>query len=207
MSKKVKRIKTMLNIFVMKSNAKYFRWAGALICCIFVISCDYRPADVAVQFDRSAFNREKALWEAQQLTDYVFTEVYFPDYPAGNARITVAGNEAVSIEPIESEDDNTLFGETIADIYERIEKDVAYWEEQFRTNSSPYDAVNFIISYDEDYHFPKRVQFSIVEPGLMGGWYSVTVRDFVTAEAASGSRKILIWPRFGRKKSYGRSSI
>lgn len=169
----------------MKNNAKYFRWAGTLICCIFVISCDYQPADVAVQFDRYTFNRERALWEAQHITDYVFTEIYFPDYPAGNVRITVSGSEAVSIEPVEDEGDNTLFGETITGIYERIEKEVAYWEEQLKTNNSPYNAVNFMISYNEDYHFPQNVKFSIVEPNLVGGWYDVTIGDFVTAEIAS----------------------
>ncbi|MDR1230572.1 MAG: DUF6174 domain-containing protein [Spirochaetaceae bacterium] len=169
----------------MRDNTKRFHWAIGFVCCLFVISCDYQPADREVQFDRNTFNREKALWEAQYITDYVFTEIYFPDYPAGNVRITVSGNEATSFECMEDDSDYTLFGETIADIYEQIEKEVAYWEEQYRTGSSPYHAVNFVISYNETYHFPQKVVFSIVEPDLVGGWYDVIIEDFVTAEIAS----------------------
>jgi hypothetical protein len=169
----------------MRDNTKYFHWVIGLICCIFVVSCDYQPADIEVQFDRNAFNRERALWVAQYITDYTFTEIYFPDYPAGNVRITVSENEAINFEPMEDDRDYTLFGETIAGIYEQIEKNVAYWEDQFRTGNSPYNAVNFTISYNETYHFPQKVEFRIVESDLVGGWYDVILEDFVTAEIAS----------------------
>jgi hypothetical protein len=68
----------------MRNNTKYFHG----LICIFLVSCDYQsPGGIAVQFDRNTFIQERDLWEAQRITDYVFTEVYFPDYPAGNVRI------------------------------------------------------------------------------------------------------------------------
>jgi hypothetical protein len=92
----------------MGETGRRFWWVIGLSCCIFAGSCDIRPAGTAVQFDRATFNREKALWEAQGITGYAFTQIYFPDYPAGSVR------------------------------------------------------------------------FSIIEPGLDGGWYNVTIEDFVT---------------------------
>jgi hypothetical protein len=139
----------------------------------------------AVQFDRNTFNQERALWEAQHITGYIFTEIYFPGCPMGNVRITVSENEAINFEPLEDPEEYMLFGETISGIYDKIEEDVARWEEQFRTGSAPYNAVNFTISYNETYHFPEEIHFSIIEPDLAGGWYDVTIEDFVTAEIAS----------------------
>jgi hypothetical protein len=184
----------------MRNNAKYFQLAIGLIC-ILVVSCDYQlPAYMAVQFDRNTFNRERDLWEAQHITDYIFTEIYFPDYPAGNVRITVSGNEAVKFESVEDDDDYTLFNETISGIYEQIEKDAAYWEEQFRTGNSPYNAVNFSISYNETYHFPQKVEFYIVEPDLVGGWYNVAIEDFVTAEIAAKKQENFDIAAFNQEK-------
>jgi hypothetical protein len=183
----------------MRNNAKYFHLAIGLIC-IFVVSCNYQsPIGTAVQFDRNTFSRERDLWEAQHITDYVFTEIYFPDYPAGNVRITVSGNDAVKFEPMEDDRDYMLFNETISGIYEQIEKDVAHWEEQFRTGSSPFNAVNFSISYNETYHFPQKVEFRIVEPDLVGGWYDVTIEDFVTAEIASRKQENFDIATFNRE--------
>jgi hypothetical protein len=184
----------------MRNNPKYFHLAIGLIY-ILVVSCDYQsPTDMAVQFDRDTFSRERDLWEAQHITDYVFTEIYFPDYPAGNVRITISGNEAVKFEPMEDDRDYTLFNETISGIYEQIEKDVAYWEEQFRMGNSPYNAVNFSISYNETYHFPQKVEFNIVEPDLVGGWYDVTIEDFVTAEIASRKQENFDIAAFNQEK-------
>jgi hypothetical protein len=141
----------------MGENTRHFHWVFGLICCIFVGSCDNRPTDIAVKFDHNTFNRERALWEAQHITDYIFTEIYFPDYPAGNVRITVSGNEAIKKESVEDDGDNVLFSETISGIYDEIEKNVDYWEDQFRTGNTPYDAVRFSINYNETYHFPQEV--------------------------------------------------
>jgi hypothetical protein len=183
-----------------RNNARYFHLTIWLIC-IFVVSCDYQsPAGMAVQFDRNTFSRERDLWEAQHITDYVFTEIYFPDYPAGNVRITVSGNEAVKFEPMEEDGDYTLFNETISGIYEQIEKDVASWEERFRTGNSPYNAVIFSISYNETYHFPQKVEFDIVEPDFAGGWYDVTIEDFVTAEIASQKQENFDIAAFNQEK-------
>jgi hypothetical protein len=177
------------------------RWGKVqLVCGVFAVSCDYLPADIAVQFDRGAFNRERALWEARHISDYVFTEIYFPDYPAGNVRVTVSGNEAVHFEPLEGGEDYTLFAETIDGIYEQIERETADWEERFRTGDSPYRAVRFDIDYNEVYHFPQSARFSIVEPGLDGGWYDVVIEDFVTAEIASGKQEVFDIAAFNRER-------
>jgi hypothetical protein len=161
---------------------------------------DPQPAGIAVQFDRNTFNRERALWEAQHITDYIFTEIYFPDYPAGNVRITVSGNEAVQFEPLEDYEDYTLFGETISGIYDKIEEEAAYWEKQFRTGKNSYHAVNFTISYNETYHFPEEIHFGIIEPDLGGGWYNVTIENFVTAEIASQKQENFDITAFNREK-------
>jgi hypothetical protein len=164
----------------MKNIARHFHWVIGLFCCVFAASCDFSP-DTGVRFDRRAFNRERNLWESQGIADYSFTEIYFPDFPAGNVRVTVSKNKAIAFDPLEGED-YTLFGETISDIYDKIEKDVAHWEEQFRTGASPHNIVEFTISYDEAYHFPEEVHFNIIEPGLSGGWYTVTIKDFVAEQ-------------------------
>jgi hypothetical protein len=184
----------------MEENTRHFQWLIGLICCIFVGSCDNQPAEIAIQFDRNTFNQERALWETQHITDYIFTEIYFPDYPAGNVRITVSGNEAIKKEPVEDDRDNTLFGETISAIYDKIEENVVYWEERFRMGNAPYNAVNFSINYNEIYHFPHEVQFSIVEPDVAGGWYDVLIEDFVTAEIASQKQENFDITAFNREK-------
>jgi hypothetical protein len=168
-----------------KDNTGCFHWVVGLICCVFVFSCDFQPTDTTtVQFDRDTFNRERALWEAQHITDYVFTEIYFPDYPAGNVRITVSGNDAISFERQDDYGSDT-FSDTIFGIYNKIEKDVAFWEEQLQMPDAPYNAVCFDITYNETYHFPEEIQFAIIEPDVDGGWYNVTIEDFVTAEIVS----------------------
>ncbi|MDR1030416.1 MAG: DUF6174 domain-containing protein [Treponema sp.] len=184
----------------MRGNTRYFYGVIGLVCGIFVVSCDSQLSGTAVQFDRNTFNRERALWEAQHITDYVFTEIYFPDCPMGNVRITVSGNEAVNFEPLEADGDNGLFSETISGIYDEIEKHAAYWEEQFRTGSTPYDAVRFAITYDKTWHFPQELHFAIIAPGLDGGWYDVTIEDFVTAEIASQEQENFDMGMFNREK-------
>ncbi|MDR3161242.1 MAG: DUF6174 domain-containing protein [Spirochaetaceae bacterium] len=183
----------------MAEHTMRFHWAMGLMCGILALSCEIQIGR-GVQFDRTAFNRERALWEAQGISDYIFTEIYFPDNPEGNVRVTVSGNKAVKKESQDDDREGTLFADTISGIYEEIEKDAAYWEEELSGGQALYRSVNFSIEYDPTYHFPRKVEFAIVEPGLVGGWYDVTIEDFVTAETASRKQENFDIAAFNREK-------
>ncbi|GHT74102.1 hypothetical protein FACS1894124_3470 [Spirochaetia bacterium] len=140
-----------------------------------------------LSFDKAAFDRERAAWEALAITDYQFTQESFDEsVGSGLVRFTVRENSEPVIEMLREwvrenvPEENWGFyyrGTTISAIYATIAK--AYESAKDAVKTEECD-VFFDITYNTQYHYPEHVAYLFSRPGgwIGGGGWSLKITDF-----------------------------
>jgi len=143
-----------------------------IISTIFLYSCGIFGDDLIVKMDKKTFEKERNLWNNQNLKNYKFTYKYFNDAgPIGPIKITVTENEKPQ--------------KTIPEIYDYISETFDYIES---VKNGTYDgrhkirSITLDITYDTKYHYPTKVDLSTgyVESIDGGAYYTLEITDFFT---------------------------
>jgi hypothetical protein len=156
-----------------------------VILAIFLCSCEnFIENGLTIKMDKETFEKERNLWDNQNLKNYKFAYKYSSDAtgPADHPiKITVTENE----EPIiESEDDRLSFRtfQTIPEIYDYINGTFDYVES---VKNGTYDgykirSVTLDITYNTQYHYPTKVDLSTgyVESIVGGAYYTLEITEF-----------------------------
>jgi hypothetical protein len=138
----------------------------------------------AQPFDSAVFTAEKAAWEAQNISDYLFVIQDYAGMPSYPAEIYVSSNKVSGIEyytfSYEQEKPSLPYGETIDAMFAAIAAEVGHTEYAFR------------ITYNAQYHYPEYFSISIVPPAgetIDGGSYWFEITSFT-----ANPRVVFGWP-------------
>ena len=131
-------------------------------------------------FDKEAFDAERSQWFDMQLADYQFHASYFSDAGPEEAIITVKNGTVETIEPVPDKQHYGLspFFISISDVYENIALDFAEHSEQI--NQGKVKGVAVKIKYNNEYHYPEEVIYSVgYNENMYGGYYyTLKISDF-----------------------------
>ncbi|GHV87758.1 hypothetical protein AGMMS50267_01180 [Spirochaetia bacterium] len=159
--------------------------SAVLLSWIVLTSCEQDTGTLS--FDKAAFDRECAAWEASAITDYQFTQKsFFEASGPGLVRFTVRENSDPVIEMLDEwirenvPEENWGFyyrGTTISAVYASIATAYAFAKDAAKNEGC--DAI-FDITYNTQYHYPEHVDYSLFRPGNWdgGGGWSLKITDF-----------------------------
>jgi hypothetical protein len=103
-------------------------------------------------FDFERHSKEKAAWEALNITSYRYTGELILGVPTEPVTITVTPDGTEVLESEETDEHwNYFYKEAISDIFDAIALNVK--EDVLRMQNSKY-TIKFRIEYDEKYHYP-----------------------------------------------------
>jgi hypothetical protein len=150
---------------------------------MFLNSCDLSKDNLVIRMDKKTFDKEYSAWELQDLKSYQFTYDFFNDAgPVGPMKITIRENEAVVIENM-GQDDDLGIAKNIPEIYDFINETFDFIES---VKNGTYNGNKIVllvldITYNTQYHYPKKVNFSegYVDNALGGGYYTLEISEFI----------------------------
>ncbi|GHV87755.1 hypothetical protein AGMMS50267_01150 [Spirochaetia bacterium] len=161
--------------------------SAVLLSWIVLTSCEQNTG--VLSFDKVAFDRERAAWEASAITDYQFTQKsFFEASGPGLVRFTARENSDPVIEMLDEwirenvpEEYWEFYhrGTTISAVYASIADAYAFAKDAVKNEG--YTAI-FDITYNTQYHYPEYVRYSIFHPekiGEGGGGWEVKITEFV----------------------------
>ncbi|GHV87759.1 hypothetical protein AGMMS50267_01190 [Spirochaetia bacterium] len=162
--------------------------SAVLLSWIVLTSCEQNTGTLS--FDKAAFDRERAAWEASAITDYQFTTSYGNSaiFSGKGVQITVRENSEPVIEMLNEWALENMPKEywglyywdaaTISAVYTKIAQ--SYTSAQYKVKNEGY-AVLIDVTYNTQYHYPEYVYYSEGLPGKNqdgGGWHSLRIKDF-----------------------------
>ncbi len=145
-----------------------------LLISLILISCsvsDDSDEFAGLNFDQNAFDRNRQLWEVNEISNYTFSQEYSSSSIGTQPKLTsiVLNSELDSIF-IQSKYANdtsieglTYYG-TVDDVYLFIENIANYYEEEIDSNMI---GVKIDITYDDTFHYPTELKCN--------GYYSEAV--------------------------------
>jgi len=163
----------------------------AVTACMLLYGCNLFLAQPTVEFNRTAFDRAQAAWEAQGITSYTFEAREFVGGPLPFFRITVTDGEVTKVENI---DEWPYWSDENLDIYfSRIKERgtipivfdwIAHQYNAYRASLGTLErgqSFYIRVTYNGEYHFPEEVNMGISSsyPNLInGGWSMFEIRNF-----------------------------
>jgi len=165
-----------------------------LLISLILISCsnsDDSDEIVGLNFDQNAFDRNRQLWEVNEISNYTFSQEYSSLSIGTQPKLTsiVLNRELDSIF-IQSKNANnipieefTYYG-TIEDVFQYIEWSTGYYEDIINSNQSRMKGAEFAITYDEAYHYPIEIKIrgNYFEPIYGGLSIQIIFSDFVVQQ-------------------------
>jgi hypothetical protein len=132
--------------------------------------------------DKEAFEKERSLWNSQNIGNYQFVYEFFNDAGSvGPIEITIKENENPVIENQDQYNQDVRF-KNISEIYDFL-NGTFYFIESVKNGT--YDGykikvLTLIITYNSQYHYPQEVNFSegYVEAIDGGGYYRLKIKEF-----------------------------
>jgi hypothetical protein len=160
-------------------NGKYI-FIG-IFAVAFLTSCEVQE-DVIIKMDKEKFENERAVWNKQNLTNYQFTYDFFNDAgPVGPIKISIEENEVPVIENSNPYNKH-IIAKNIPEIYDFISGTIDFIESVKNGTYTGHKirSVSLSITYDNQYHYPKKVNLSTgyVESIDGGAYYTLTITEF-----------------------------
>jgi hypothetical protein len=165
-------------------NNKFLKYFFFSISLVLLNSCDlFENDNLIIKMDKKTFENERLLWNSQNIENYQFTYTFFNDAgPVGPIKITIRKNETQNIENSNQYDDYITIAENIMEIYDYINETFDFIE---TVKNGTYDGheirtLTLNITYDTQYHYPKKVDFSAgyVEMIDGGAYYTLRIIEF-----------------------------
>jgi hypothetical protein len=133
--------------------------------------------------DKETFEKERILWDSQNIKNYQFVYTFFNDAgPIGPVKITIRENEMPVIENQDQDQHNDIIAENISEIYDFINGTFGFIEtvKNGTYNGPKIKTLALNITYNTQYHYPKEVDFSegYVESVVGGGYYTLRRTEF-----------------------------
>jgi hypothetical protein len=164
-------------------SARYILF-GLIIFSFLSSSCitpEKETEQVIIEMDKKNFEKERSLWNEQNIKSYQYTYEFFSDGygPIGPLRITVRENEKTIIESEFTHEEHRRIMESIDEIYEFISGTI----EDMGNKKPSYSSVKsktLEITYDANYHYPTKAEFSVwyTKPMIGGDGYTIKVNNF-----------------------------
>jgi hypothetical protein len=160
-------------------NNNYLRLGLFTILLVFLNSCDANNDSLIIEIDKETFEKERILWNSQNIENYQFVYEFFNDAgPGGPIRITINEKEGPVIE---NKDQDVLF-KTISEIYDFLSRTFDFIES---VENGTYDGykikiLTLNITYNGEYHYPQQLDYSegYVEAIDGGGYYRLKINEF-----------------------------
>jgi hypothetical protein len=162
----------------MRNN--YVCYAAFFLLALFA-SCKFGD-DLIITMDKKTFDSEYSQWQAQNIQDYQFAYRFLNDADSvGPVKITVRENKVASVENAEENNDLSI-AKTIPEVYDFIQGTFDFIES---VRNGSYDGpkikiLTLKIEYDDQYHYPQKVDFFEGYAPAMdgGGYYTLRISDF-----------------------------
>jgi hypothetical protein len=158
--------------------------AGIMVIVLVILpgSCEIFNKDVIIKMDRATFEKERNLWNSQNIQNYQFVYDFFNDAgPIGPVKITVKENEEPIIEN-QNEFDKYIIAKNMQEIYDYIDGTFDFIA---TVKNGTYDghkirSVTLNITYNTQYHYPVKVNLSTgyVESVDGGAYYTLNIPQF-----------------------------
>lgn len=147
---------------------KIYILSAVLVSSLF-FSCS-NENDYSVKFNETEFNKQRMLWEEQRLRNYSYEYDYFAS--SGPLQMEVEVKSGIPSTNSEFEEPYT-----IDEVFQKIQNDYNYALTQ---NSSDKYGVSIRVIYDEEFHYPKAVEYSTsYKKSVAGGeWYKIKINNF-----------------------------
>jgi hypothetical protein len=147
-----------------------------------------KKAASPINFDKETFDRERAVWEAQNRDSYRYQILSISDPPVAPVQITVLPDAEPLIEYApgyvlfrgdDAEETVRRHGNTITGLYAAMEADITELQkkaERLREN----EELRISIIYNEDYHYPEYFCSGTYRNGMQstGGAYGFKIDSF-----------------------------
>lgn len=143
----------------------------SLITVCTAMTCD-DDHDVFVKFDNAQFDKNRVLWENANIRNYTYVLSYFSS-ATGPRKDTIEVVNGV----VQNPEEIHFYPYTINDIFKKIKDDV---NEGYNEKRSEVYGVTMNVTYDNQYHFPKEVNYSVsYKTNVVGGaYYDLSVSNF-----------------------------
>jgi hypothetical protein len=151
-----------------------------LLISLILISCsDSDDSDeiAGLNFDQNAFDRNRQLWEVNEISNYTFSQEYFSTSVGPQPKLTsVVINSELDTIFVQSKNatnisiEHLTHYETVDNVYDFIEYIVNSCEEQINSNQSQMKGAKIDVEYDETFYYPTKINCVGYYPdGLVGG--------------------------------------
>lgn len=165
-----------------KNKKIFFAYSVFFVSLFFLHSCDFFDRAVVIKMDKAAFQRERNLWNSQNIGNYRFVYDFFNDAgPLGPVRVTVKENEEPVVEN-QNEFNSHVIARNIPEIYDFI-SDAFDFIESVRNGSYSGHRIRSItlnITYNTQFHYPVKVSLTAgyVESVDGGVYYTLNITEF-----------------------------
>lgn len=148
-----------------------------ILMSLLLISCSDSDELAGLNFDRNTFEKNRALWEVNKISNYKFSQVYSSLSIGSQPELTsiVLNNELDTIfvqskfVTVNSMGELTYFG-TVEDIYQYIENKAEQLEIEINSSQNIMKGAAIEITYDEILHYPTEIKCSgYYDKPLLGG--------------------------------------
>ncbi len=139
-----------------------------LLISLILISCsDSDDSDdiVGLNFDQNAFDRNRQLWEVNEISNYTFSQEYSSLSIGTQPKLmSIVLNRELDSIFIQSKNANNIpieefiYYGTVEDVFHYIEWSTGYYEDIINSNQSNMKGAEFAITYDETYHYPTEIK-------------------------------------------------
>lgn len=161
-----------------------------LLISLILISCsvsDDSDEFAGLNFDQNAFDRNRQLWEVNEISNYTFSQEYSSTSIGTQPKLTsiVLNRELDSIFIQSNYANNTsieglTYHGTVDDVYLLIEYIANYYEEEINSSQNTLKGVEIDITYDDTFHYPTELKCNgYYSEALLGGLnFQIIFSDF-----------------------------
>jgi len=122
--------------------------------------------------DKESVEKERLLWDNQNIKNYQYTYKISSNPPVGPNRVTIRENEEPIVEKL-GFDNGFYTYKDISGIYDKFISMIFGSIIEFDTNSNSSlfgpEIIIFKIFYDREYHYPKMIYYSVYYPTFIAG--------------------------------------
>lgn len=149
----------------------------SLIPTVLFTGCntDIQDEKYLFEFDEAKFKQEKKFWDESNFQNYSYT------YSSMSSSTGPIENNVVVTNGVAIGNNPNWNAYTISEIYKNCENVANSYLSGSKKNGVSYH-VSFSIKYDEQYHYPQKIHFTVYNAPPGGGGYDIELSDFKILE-------------------------
>lgn len=158
-----------------------------LLFALMLISCSDSDELAGLNFDQKTFEKNRALWERNKISNYTFSQIYSSLSIGSQPKLTsiVLNNELDTIFVQSKNVTNNSMGEltyygTVEDIYQYIENMAEQLEIEINSSQNIMKGAEIEVTYNETLHYPTEIKcHGYYDKDIVGGLgINIVLSDF-----------------------------